>query len=470
MALAFNLRKILDRKEWEMMTPAPANTAAGTFTITDPSGEDKAVMFVQGVSAIYRYDHNQDSWQQLPNSGIAGTFAAGACGTFHHYGPSGTATAGSTTTITTNLTINRSIAGYRLRITGGASAGDERTIASNTYGANSIITVTTPFTTATGATSTYQLLTGRYWFMNAGTSAVGFSYYDRALNTWTSRSVTGLPTSWGTEGRLCQTYSPCDRPFASGTATAGTASSITNGTKTWATNQWTNFQIRLVTGAGAGQIRTIASNTGTSITVSSNWTTNPDSTSQYVIEGNDDYLYLLGNNAVTMYRYSISGNSWTTLSPSVARSGAFATGGGANWVSNVGASDWTNENAIINGRRIYSFRGGGGALLDYYDIPSNAWTAVTYTPQVDTFAAGSCYDYDDDYILIQKEATGRMFRYILSENRLIPFSTLVYPNGAAVVGDKIWTKTYSDGATSIKWAYVLLHTSNMLFRCMMIDT
>lgn len=63
-----------------------------------------------------------------------------------------------------------------------------------------------------------------------------------------------------------------------------------------------------------------------------------------------------------------------------------------------------------------------------------------------------------------------MFRYILSENRLIPFSTLVYPNGAAVVGDKIWTKTYSDGATSIKWAYVLLHTSNMLFRCMMIDT
>lgn len=470
MTIAFNLKKVLDRKEWEQMTPAPTSNVAGAFSITDPSGEDKAVMYVTSASVIYRYDHFQDAWQQLPVSGIAGAFGAGACGTFHHHGPTGTATAGTTTTITTNLTINRSIAGYKIRITAGANAGEERTILSNTYGANSVITVDTAYPVAITTSSVYLLLTGRYWFFNSGTSAVGFSYYDRALNTWTSRSVTGLPTAWGTDGRLCQTFSPTGKPFATGTATAGASTTLTNSVKTWAVNQWTNYQVRITAGTGVGQVRTIASNTATILTVSSAWTTIPDATSQYVIEGNDDYLYLLGNNSLTMYRYSISGNAWTTLTPAVARGGVFAAGGGANWASSCSVASWTNESAILNGRRIYSFRGGGNALLDYYDIPTNSWTALTYVPQVDTFASGSCYDYDDCYIYIQKENTGRIFRYIIPENRLTPWSTLVYPNSSATVGDKMWTKTVSDGSTEIKWVYTLGHSNVLLFRCMMIDS
>ena len=468
MALVVNLRKLLDRKEWEQMTPSPVATGSGTFFITDPSGEDKAVVGVFGASSIYRYDHCQDGWQQLPNSGIAGTFAAGSCGTYHHYGPNGTATAGTTTTITTNLTINRSIAGYKIRITAGPGAGDERTILSNTYGVNSVITVASAFSSTITTSSTYQLLTGRYWFFNAGTSAVGFSYYDRALNTWTSRSVTGLPTSWGTDARLCQTYSTSDSPFASGTATSATSTTLVNSAKSWTGSQWINYQVRITSGLGAGQIRTITANTGTTLTVAA-WTVTPDATSQYVIEGNDDNLYLLGNNAVTMYKYSISGNTWATLSPAVARAGTFAAGGGANWVSNVSDSAWANEAAILNGRRIYSFRGGASAVLDYYDIPSNSWVALTYVPQVDTFTTGSCYDYDDDYIVISKEGSGRLFRYIIAENRTIPWSTLIYPNGNAVVGDKMWTKKYVDGGVTIKWVYHMLHTGTLLFRCMMID-
>jgi len=468
MAIVNNLRKVLDRKEWEMMTPCPTANSTGMFTVTDPSGEDKAVLYVCSASVIYRYDHFQDSWQLLPASGLAGVFGAGSCGTFHHHGSSGTATAGSTTTLTTNLTINRSLKGYKIRITGGSAAGDERVILSNTYGANSVITVETPFSTAITVSSTYLLLTGRYYFFNAGTSAVGFGYYDRALNTWTTRSVTGLPTAWGTDARLCQTFSPTDKPIVSGTTTSATSTTLVNSTKNWTTNQWTNYQVRIISGTGVGQVRTITGNTATSLSVSA-WTTIPDATSNYVIEGNDDYLYLLGNNAITMYRYSISANTWTTLSPTTARGGAFATGGGANWVSSCQDTAWTNENAIINGRRIYSFRGGGGTALDYYDIPSNAWVALTYTPQADTFTTGTAYDYDDCYIYIQKENTGRIFRYIIPENRLIPWSALIYPNSTATVGDKMWTKSIADGSNEIKWVYTLGHTNNILFRCMMID-
>lgn len=470
MATVNNLRKVLDRKEWEMMTPSPVTNGAGMFTITDPTGEDKALMYVTSASTIMRYDHHQDAFQTLPASGIAGTFAAGACGTFHHHGPSGTATAGSTTTIATNLTINRSLKGYRVRITAGPNAGELRTIASNTLGANSVITVTVAYATPITTASAYLLLTGRYWFFNAGTSAVGFSYYDRALNTWTPRSVTNLPTSWGTDGRLVSTCVNAESSFATGTSTGTNTSTTLNNTgKAWTVNQFANFQVRITAGLGAGQVRQIVSNTATAITVSAAWTITPDATSQYAIEGSDDVLYLLGNNAVTMYKFVISTNTWSTITPAVARGGAFAASGGANWVFEVTDPAWNAENKIINGRRIYSFRGGSSALLDYYDIAENKWYALTYTPQVDTFNTGSCYDYDENYIVIQKENTGRLFRYDIAENRLIPFSTLVYPDGAAVIGDKIWTKSYTDGATTLKWVYKLRSSGNELFRCLMID-
>lgn len=470
MTTTSSLRKVLDRKEWEMMTPSPTTNAIGMFTVADATGEDKAIMYVCSTSTIYRYDHHQDGWQSLPASGIAGAFGAGSCGTFHLQGPTGTATAGTTSTITTNLTINRSLKGYSIRITAGPNAGEQRIIKSNTLGANSIITVEAVYGTAITIASTYLLLTGRYWFFNAGTTAVGFAYYDRALNTWTQRSVTGLPTAFGTEGRLVNTCTSMDISFAQGTSTGtNTTSTLNNTGKAWTVNQWANFQVRILTGTGAGQVRTIASNTATALTLSAVWTITPDATSTYIIDGNEDFMYLMGNNAVTMYKFTISTNTWATVAPAVARGGAMGTGGGANWAFNVEDPAWTSENVILNGRRIYSFRGAGSATLDYYDIPENKWYALTYTPQVDTFNTGSCYDYDDSYIVIQKESTGRFFRYVIAENRLIPFSTLVYPESTAVVGDKIWVKSYKDGATTIKWLYKLRSTGTELFRCMMID-
>lgn len=100
--------------------------------------------------------------------------------------------------------------------------------------------------------------------------------------------------------------------------------------KTWTVNQWTNYQVRITSGLGIGQVRTIASNTATTLTVAA-WTTTPDATSVFEIAPNDDFLYLLGNNAVTMYRYSISANTWTTMAPTTARAGAMIIGGGANF-------------------------------------------------------------------------------------------------------------------------------------------
>lgn len=80
--------------------------------------------------------------------------------------------------------------------------------------------------------------------------------------------------------------------FDAGTATAGTSTTITDSTKTWGVNRWTNYSVRILSGTGAGQIRPIASNTSTQITIIGSWATNPDSTSTFSIQGDPDKVYI----------------------------------------------------------------------------------------------------------------------------------------------------------------------------------
>ena len=468
MATTVNLRKVLDRKQWEPLTPSPVASGAGIFQI-DSSLTNRQMM-VTGVSAIYFNDPSEDASLQLPNSGLTGTFGAGSCGCHHPAGPSGTATAGSSSTLTTNLTIPGSLAGYTIRITSGTGAGQDRVISSNTVGANSVLTVPT-WTTTPDATSVYTIYSGRFYVWNAGTaSTFGFRYYDTATNTWSAElTKASVGTTWGTDGRLIATPGALvTGAIATGTATSATPTTLTVSGKSWTTNQWANFQVRITGGTGAGQVRSITSNTGTVLTVPT-WTTTPDATSTYVIEGNEDYLYLMGNAAVTLYRYSISGNNWTTLSPGTARTTAPGAGASGHWVASSADPNFNIENAIVNGRRIYSFRGGASNALDYYDIPSNAWTnGVTYQRQNETFTTGTCYAFAGDNLYIQKDATGRWFRFNFPTHTLDPWSTLVYPQGAAAVGDRAWITSYTDGGTIIRWVNFWINSSTPIFRCLII--
>ena len=531
----------LDRMVFEQMTPAPVATSTGQFVITDQEGvEDKAMLIASNVLA-YIYSHENDGWMQLPSPALAGTFAAGACGCFKNTGPSGTATAGTTTTITTNLTIPRGLNGYIIRITGGTNAGQERVILSNTFGTNSVITVKDAFPDPIDNTSTYTLFTGRYYVLGAGTLATNsFKFWDRALSVWDSTpAITGLPASWGTEGRMTSTSSTqtsrdshFDGSIISSTstvmtvnakfttnehinrtiriiegtgvgqvryitsntedtitvnaafsptptstskfiitgifgelATSGGATTITNSAKNWTTNQWKNFQVRIAAGTGAGQVRTIISNTATEITVAA-WDTQPDNTSYYVIEGNDDYIYLSGNNATAFYRYSISGNSWSTMTVAPATRGI---GHSLDWIVNINDINWNNEDNNLVGKYIYSFRGTATSTLSRYNIAANSWEDLTYGNQLTTFTTGSCACVERNEMYISKENTGIVYRYVITENRLEPFGTFPYPNSTAVSGQKIWIHNYTEKDDYVKFVYYLSHSLANLHRCQVIE-
>ena len=257
--------------------------------------------------------------------------------------------------------------------------------------------------------------------------------------------------------------------YAIGVATSGSTTTIVNSAKAWTSNQWTNYQVRILSGTGVGQIRNISSNTGTTLTIPSGATI--DATSVYIIESNEDNIYLAGNNAVTMYKYSISGNSWSVMSPTSARGAAPSTGMCLDWVSDTGNADWSNENDIQDGRYIYSMRGGAGALIDRFDIAggtagAGSWAAVTYIG-TETFTTGSSAFQSGRYLYIRKDATHRYFRFDIVGNQIEPFTTNTYTDGTALLGQKIWVKNL-DATENVKWVYSLMNTGTALHRVMVV--
>jgi hypothetical protein len=469
-------RQILDLKRWEQVTPAPSASAAGAFIASSRHFKQNQ-LYVNGTTSAWLYNPNEDGWAQLPSPALAGTLAAGASATAGAWSTgtaiaaSLTATAGTTSTITTNQTIARSLAGYSVHILAGPNAGVTLQILSNTIGTNAILTVATQ-ASAFSASTVYRLCTPVWYVLGSGTLAAGsFRKYDYATNTWTTLTITGLAASLATDGKLIATPSWYDQdyvPFASGTATSATATTLVNSGKAWTASQWVNSQIRIVSGTGAGQIRNITANDATSVTVAT-WTTTPDATSVYQITGNDNFLYYMGNGAVTLFRYDIAANTWSTLSPVAARAAAPGAGMSGHWIWGVSATAWTSENAIINGRRIYSFRGGAGAVLDYYDIAANTWVSgVTYAPATETFTTGTKYAYYGDFLYIQKDATNRWFKFDIAGQSVDGWNTMPVVQGAAIVGDTSFDVEYQDGTTIIVYVYMLMNTSTLMYRQMVI--
>ena len=475
MATTNGNRKILDVKRWEFMAPALTASVAGAMIASSRHFRQQQ-LFIPSITQAAIYNPSEDGWINIPSPALpaaglaAGSAAvAGAFSTGNTVGAvSLTATAGTTSTITTNQPLARDLRGYKIHILAGPNNGAVLDIVSNTIGTNAVITVATQGSAFTAST-VYRLLTPVWFVSAAATIAAGsFRKYCYATNTWTSLAV--LPATIGTDAKLVSTPSIVDgafKSFATGTFTSATSTTGVQTGKTWATGQWVNSQVRITAGTGAGQIRTITANTADTLTVAT-WTTTPDATSVYAIEGNDNFLYLLGNNAVTMYRYDIGANTWSTLSPIAARAAAPGAGMSAHWVHTSSATDWTNESAIIVGRYIYSFAGAAGAALHRYDIAGNTWATLTYSPATEVFGAGSKYALHDDKLYMQKDITGRWFAYDFVRSEMFPWGTMLYPQGAAIVGDTAFDALYRDGATDIFYVYMLLNTSNVLLRQMVI--
>lgn len=140
--------------------------------------------------------------------------------------------------------------------------------------ANTATTLTVVGTPASGAytiqkpSSDYGTGTGTLNTMTDATKTwitgqwIGYSLIDSAgalkaitANTATTLTITSTPASGA--------YGICMPAYDNNTTGTGASNSFTDGTKTWATNQWAGFKLK----DAAGTIFTIVTNTGTVLTV-----------------------------------------------------------------------------------------------------------------------------------------------------------------------------------------------------------
>jgi len=202
-------------------------------------------------------------------------------------------------------------------------------------------------------------------------------------------SNTGTTLTWSSAGTAPDATSRyLILGFDAGIATAGAASTLTDSTKAWTTNQWTNYVVRILHGTGRGQTRIIASNTATALTVQLPWTTNPDNTSVFAIQANPDTLYLVsgGNAAILMHNMdSMVPTFGRQIDWGIARNAA-ATVGGHQPVAIASLSNVTTT-ATVTTAHTHQFRVGDlvtvrGATDANYNVTA---VAIATVPSSNTF-------------------------------------------------------------------------------------
>lgn len=475
---AQNNTPLLNRKEWQTMMPPITATAAGSFVASDNEGLANYALYMVSGTVHYLYDHDNDDWLPITSGAFAGTFVAGACGCYHPWSVPYTATGGSTTTIEVSaaaFNISGLVVGCEVQFLTGTAAnvGYRRTITAieTNIGTGTIYLTINAAPAAVANTDTFMVSSGSFFVIATGTLATGsFKRWDIGTAAWSNLTITGLPATWGTDGRMV-TPASIVQYYDSGTATSGSTTTLVDSSKSWAADQWINYQVRITGGAGIGQQLRITDSTNDTLTFAT--ATAIDATSTYRIEGDINAIYLLGNNAVTMYKYNIGANTWATVAPTVARSGAPIAGMSADFIGVTGNTVWADITDIKDGRYIYSLRG-GTSVMDRFDIAggtagAGAWAVVTYSPSLQTFASGDSTDWDGENIIIAKEGSAsvpqRFYMYSLPYNTMIPLTSDYYFGGAALLGNKIWKKQLSSSG-AVKWLYCLQSTSLNLRRIM----
>lgn len=466
---------MLHRKEWQTMMPTLTATAAGSFIIADDSSEQNVALYMATNALHYLYHHDEDDWVQIPSGGFAVALAAGTCGAYLPWSKAITANGGSTTTITVaaaSFNLNGFVRGCIMEFLTGTAGniGLRRTITEilTNVGVGTItLTLDSAVPSAVSNTDTFRIKSGSFFVLNAGTLAATnyFKRFDIATYSWSDLAITGLPATWGTDGKMVSPYIG-NVAYDSGMATSGSATTLVLTGRNWTVDQWKNYQVRIIAGTGVGQVRVITANTATQLTFSSGATI--DATSQFVIEGDENALYLMGNNNVAIYKYSISGNTSAVVTVGTARSGAPIAGMTANFVGVTGDAGWSDKANIKDGRYIYSLRG-GTAVIDRYDIATQVWAVVVYVGTV-TFTTGTSAFWNGRYLYIAKEGSAsvpqRFYKYSIRGNYMEPLTTDWYFGGAAVLGSKVWIKNLSITG-EVKWLYCLQSSSTNLRRIML---
>lgn len=165
----------------------------------------------------------------------------------------------------------------------------------------------------------------------------------------------------------------------------------------------------------------------------------------------DDHVYLCGNDATNLYRYSISADTWTIVAGSGGvREGT--PGAGTNLIWN----EWNND-------QILSWRGRGSNLLDVYTISTDTWSAgITPNPPLictTGFQSASLHANGSTSLV---STGGVIYALDHTSYRVTPLATIYGSDGTPHLGNGLFY--YRTGGVTGYHVGFRVHSSNRVQR------
>lgn len=279
----------------------------------------------------------------------------------------------------------------------------------------------------------------------------------------------------------------------------GSATTITDSTKAWVTNQWVGYKLRVICGTGfdKGEIAITASTATTLVTAALGFTTDTttkyeimdsfgvatstfgttttiiDSTKNWAVNqwagksvrvsagaGQSVEVICASNTATTLTVGTITQPTATTMYSIL-----------GNHVRQVGTQIMWNFGQTLNkGKFLYVSRGGtsstaGTNTIDVYDITKNRWDfCMAVSPQSELFTIATQWSYDNGdriYFSNAAAASSRVGYIDLNTKRVFSSGQAPYAHGAGVQGNRMDIVETVDG---LKYLYLMRQTGAEYWR------
>lgn len=494
----------LDRRHWETMTVAHASTTTGSTFLTNKlpikKPDDDIAEFFRTTNERYKYSLYNDTWYwATPNTYTGG---AGLGGEMIYETPLDGITTnfpgGSVFSITnadflssTEIKISGDTqnnfedfgdcVGRYIQVTTGTYAGIKRKILSIRYEPGfgnylyPIITIDSAYPAALGTVFIRVLKPLSVLFEPTSTTSGVFKVFSSHGTSGTASALTLPVSGFGTACKLITTPSAISGSYFTNNATSSTTNTISDSSQTWYTNEWKNYQVRILSGTGEGQRRTITGNTADTITVSNNWNIQPDGTSVYSLEACDDFIYLLGNNMIAIYRYQITTHTITAWNYSEYQ---YNTTFISSWLPRTTEGlVSTNMSMMKQGNMLHVINFGSlqrTSSVAINELPTNtifvplgrnlsAWTGSNIGCSAD-------YDPDGNYIYVYLGPNSNNTFAVLdfsnpANGRIYPLARDMFGQSTGVVGEKIRLVVFEDeNGEKTKYLYSLHNSSSVLRR------
>ena len=139
---------------------------------------------------------------------------------------------------------------------------------------------------SSGQTFVLNAFEGSTLYLTSGTGVTQQRFIttnttDGIINVATN--VNGVTTAFAPAPAAGTGFAVLNPPATKDAVTSATGGTLSDSDAGWTPNQYTGWSVIIVSGTGAGQVRSILSNSATQLSVSPNWTTTPNTTSRYAI-------------------------------------------------------------------------------------------------------------------------------------------------------------------------------------------